>query len=102
MEVCHVPCSALAPARRARCLGPRSHRGALRGWAMLEQTFPSREALRRLPVGVADVAVFLGALALLYLLARVGAGAIVRFVPPQIVPGVSLDPANLPYYAARS
>jgi NitT/TauT family transport system permease protein len=69
---------------------------------MLEQTFPSREALRRLPAGLADVAVFLGALALLYLLARVGAGTVVRFAPPRVVPGVSLDPANLPYYAARS
>ncbi len=69
---------------------------------MLEQTFPSREALRRLPAGLADVAVILGTLALLYLLARVGAGTIVRFAPPRIVPGVSLDPANLPYYAARS
>ncbi len=69
---------------------------------MLEQTFPSREALRRLPVGLADVAVFLGALALLYLLARIGAGTVVPFVPPHVVPGVSLDPAYLPYYAARS
>ena len=69
---------------------------------MLEWTFPSRAARRRLPVDLADVAVFLGALALLYLLARIGAGTVVPFVPPHIVPGVSLDPANLPYYAARS
>jgi NitT/TauT family transport system permease protein len=69
---------------------------------MLEQTYPSRETLRRLPAGLADVAVLLGTLALLYLLARVGAGTVVPFVPPRIVPGISLDPANLPYYTARS
>ncbi len=67
-----------------------------------DRTFPSRDALRRLPVGLADVTVFLGVMALLYLLARVGAGTVVRFAPPHITPGVSLDPRNLPYYAARS
>jgi len=69
---------------------------------MHDRTFPSRDALRRLPVGLADVTVFLGVMALLYLLARVGAGTVVRFAPPHITPGVSLDPRNLPYYAARS
>jgi len=69
---------------------------------MPDRTFPSRDALRRLPVGLADVTVFLGVMALLYLLARVGAGTVVRFAPPHITPGVSLDPRNLPYYAARS
>ena len=32
---------------------------------MRDQTFPSRDALRRLPVGLADVTVFLGVMALL-------------------------------------
>ncbi len=51
---------------------------------------------------LADVAVILGTLALLYIIARVGAGALESFRPPQQVPSVSLDPVNLPYYAARS
>jgi NitT/TauT family transport system permease protein len=51
---------------------------------------------------LADLAVLLGTFALLYVAARVGAGFLVHFQPPQNVPVVSLDPANLPYYAARS
>ncbi|MBD2089825.1 ABC transporter permease subunit [Microcoleus sp. FACHB-1515] len=66
------------------------------------KTFPSSEALRRLPFGWADVAVILGTLVLLALIARVGAGTLVSFQPPDVVPGVSTDPRNLPYYAARS
>lgn len=72
---------------------------------MFRQTFPTREAfrpLRRFPFGLTDIAVMLGALALLYLIARVGAGALTRFAPPDVVPGVSLDTRNLPYYGARS
>lgn len=69
---------------------------------MLRQTFPSREALRRLPFGLADVAVILGTLVLLALIARVGAGTLVSFVPPGVMPGINLDPRNLPYYAGRS
>lgn len=63
---------------------------------------PSREALRQIPFGLADIAVIFGTLALITLVARVGAGALVHFVPPGTVPSVSLDPVNLPYYAARS
>ena len=44
----------------------------------------------------------LGTLFLLALIARVGAGTLVSFVPPDIVPDVSLDPRLLPYYAGRS
>ncbi len=64
---------------------------------------PAPGSLRR-PVGfgLADVAVILGALLLLALIARVGAGAFVGFTPPRNVPAISLDPHNLPYYAARS
>jgi NitT/TauT family transport system permease protein len=51
---------------------------------------------------LADLAVGLGALAVLYLVARVGAQALVRFNPPDVIPSVSLDPRNLPNYAARS
>ena len=49
----------------------------------------------------ADVAVGLGTLTLLYV-ARVGAQSFVRFSPPDIIPSISLDPRNLPNYAARS
>ncbi len=69
---------------------------------MLKRTFPSPESLRRLPFGLADIAVILGTLVLLALIARVGAGTLVSFVPPNVVPGISLDPRNLPYYAGRS
>ena len=54
------------------------------------------------PFGLADIAVLLGLLGLLFLIVRVGTGALVRFQPPAVVPGVSLDPVHLPYYAARS
>ena len=50
----------------------------------------------------ADLAVGLGTLALLYVAARVGAESFVRFHPPDIIPQISLDPRNLPNYAARS
>ena len=65
------------------------------------KTFPSSEALRRLPIGLADIAVILGTLTLLTLIARVGAGTLVSFQPP-ISPVVDLNPYHLPYYAARS
>jgi len=66
------------------------------------KTFPSPEALRRFPFGLADVVVILGTLVLLALIARLGAGALVRFEPPDIVPAIDLNPRNLPYYAGRS
>ncbi|QDL11435.1 sulfonate ABC transporter permease [Brasilonema octagenarum UFV-E1] len=69
---------------------------------MLRRTFPSPEALRRFPFGLADIALIFGTLVLLGLIARVGAGTLVSFVPPDVVPDVSLNPVHLPYYAARS
>lgn len=69
---------------------------------MQRTTFPSREALQRLPFGLADIAVILGTMALLALIARVGAGMFVHFTPPGDLPAIDLHPANLPYYAARS
>lgn len=66
------------------------------------KTFPSPEALRRFPFGMADLAVMLGMFMLLALVARLGAGALVSFDPPQVVPNVDLAPGNLPYYAGRS
>lgn len=66
------------------------------------KTFPSPEALRRLPFGLADLAVMLGLLILLAGLARIGAEALVRFQPPDIVPSIDLGVRHLPGYAARS
>ncbi len=51
---------------------------------------------------LADAAIGLGVLALLYAVSRVGAQSFVRFNPPEIIPAVNLDPRNLPNYAARS
>ena len=74
---------------------------------LLRHPFAPRDAARavtphRLPALLADVVVLLATLALFTLIARVGADAFVRFVPPYEVPTVSLDPRFLPYYAARS
>ena len=70
---------------------------------MMQRMIPAPGSLRRLTgFGLADAAVILGALVLLALVARVGAGAFVAFLPPRDVPAISLDPRNLPYYAARS
>jgi NitT/TauT family transport system permease protein len=49
-----------------------------------------------------DLAVTLGTLLLLYVVARVGAESLVRFNPPHYVPVISLNPTSLPNYAARS
>ena len=74
---------------------------------LLRHPFAPRDVERagtpyRIPSFLADAAVLLGTLALFALIARVGAGAFVRFVPPHEVPTVSLEPRYLPYYAARS
>ena len=61
-----------------------------------------RNAEERPALGLADLAVGLGTLALLYLAARVGSESLIQFHPPDIIPSVSLDPRNLPNYAARS
>ncbi len=66
------------------------------------KTFPTPEALRRVPFSAADAAVMLGTLVLLAAIARVGGDAFVQFEPPQIVPTVELDLRQLPYYAGRS
>jgi NitT/TauT family transport system permease protein len=63
---------------------------------------PSPGSLRRLSFGLSDVAVILGMLLVLAIVAKVGAGAFVAFTPPNHLPSVSLDPRNLPYYAGRS
>ena len=66
-------------------------------------TFPSRGALARPATSRArDRAVFLGAAALLWLIVRVGSTADVPWTIDHAPASVSTDPADLPYYAARS
>lgn len=66
------------------------------------RTFPTPEALKRFPFGLADLAVILGTIVLLALVSRLGADMMVRFAPPDLSPEIDLDPRNLPYYAGRS
>ena len=62
-------------------------------------TFPSRETLDRLRFRPLDVGVGVFVLLLIYIAVRVGAGA---RAPVHAAHAISLDPANLPYYAVRS
>ncbi len=62
-------------------------------------TFPSKETLDRLRFRPLDVAVGIFVILLIYVIVRVGAGAKAPIHNSQTI---SLDPANLPYYAARS
>ena len=57
--------------------------------------FSLRSKERRPALSLADVAVGLGVLTLLYGIARVGAQSLVRFNPPEVLPSVSLDPWSL-------
>ena len=70
---------------------------------MSVNTFSSRAALLR-PTGsrFADVAVFAGAAVLLWLVVRVASGTTVPWTVDTAPSSVSTDPANLPYYTARS
>ncbi len=70
-------------------------------YPMIRLPFFQRYALRR-PAAIADVALLLGTFALLYGIAKVGSGFFVGFRPPHEMPSINLDPAMLPYYAARS
>lgn len=63
---------------------------------------PPKYALPKSPIGLADCAFLLGLFLTFYVVAKVGAGFFVSFRPPNVLPAVSLDPANLPYYAVRS
>ncbi|MGO9222496.1 ABC transporter permease subunit, partial [Mycobacterium sp.] len=69
----------------------------------LVSTYPTRGvAARPARNWAADVAVFVGAAVLLWLLVRVGRGAAVPWTVPNAPSSVSTDPSQLPYYAARS
>jgi NitT/TauT family transport system permease protein len=69
------------------------------GAVAVTPTFPSRETLDRLRFKPLDVIVGAGVLLLIYAAVRVGAGA---RAPAHASTTISLSPANLPYYAARS
>jgi NitT/TauT family transport system permease protein len=68
----------------------------------LLRTFPTRGALARPGRGAADVLVFLGAAALLWLVVRLAHGTTVPWNEATAPSTVSTDPAELPYYAGRS
>ncbi len=63
---------------------------------------PPKYALPKSPIGLADAALLFGLFLTFYIVAKVGSGFFVAFRPPNTLPSVSLDPANLPYYAIRS
>ncbi len=69
---------------------------------MFDRLFFPPVTSRRYPSLIADILIILGTLGFLALVARVGAGALTSFRPPEVVPHISLDPANLPYYAGRT
>jgi len=69
------------------------------GLVAVTPTFPSRETLDRLRFRPLDAFVGIAVLLLIYAAVRVGAGARAPLHPSSTI---SLDPANLPYYAARS
>jgi NitT/TauT family transport system permease protein len=64
--------------------------------------FSPQADIRRPALGLPDLVVGLGVLATLYAVAHVGSQSLVKFVPPDVIPSVSLNPRNLPNYAARS
>src|ERR1700742_1980460 len=67
------------------------------------RTFPAQGALVRPARNwVADAVVFVGAATLLWLVVRLASSANVPWTVEHAPSTVSTDPANLPYYAARS
>ncbi|MFI9383182.1 ABC transporter permease [Kutzneria sp. NPDC052558] len=68
----------------------------------LLRTFPSREALARPRQGLIDLAVLIGAAALVWTVVRLWHGVTVPFDQATAPSTVSTDPSELPYYAARS
>lgn len=74
---------------------------SLKDWRS-SSLFSPQADVKRPTFGLADVAVGLGILVLLYVVARAGSQSLVKFNPPDVIPSVSLDPWNLPNYAARS
>jgi NitT/TauT family transport system permease protein len=60
---------------------------------------PSKYALPKSPIGLADAALLFGLFLTFYTITKVGSGFFVPMKPP---PTVDLDPRHLPYYAIRS
>jgi NitT/TauT family transport system permease protein len=67
----------------------------------VRRPFPTRGVLRRPPIRPIDLVVGAGIVGLLYGAVRL-AGSMNAAFPTHSVTNVSSDPANLPYYAARS
>ena len=66
-------------------------------------TFPSRGvALRSARSRAADLAVFVGAAVILWLVVRIGGGMAAPWTVAGAPSSISTDPFQLPYYAARS
>ena len=65
-------------------------------------TFPSRGVWRRHNLRLVDLVVFAALLALLYGLLRLAPALNAPFLPKGPSHPLSTNPANLPYYAARS
>ncbi len=63
---------------------------------------PSKSTLQKSPIALADIALLSGLFLTLYAIAKIGSGFFVAFRPPNVLPSISLDATNLPYYAARS
>lgn len=68
----------------------------------MSTTYPTRGVLDRPRSRWADIAVFLGAAVLIWLAVRVSAGMNVPFDSTSAPSSIDTDPAELPYYAARS
>ncbi|KAA2252702.1 ABC transporter permease subunit [Solihabitans fulvus] len=66
------------------------------------RSFPSAEALRRPRQSLVDVAVVAGAATLLWGLVQLSRGVTAPFDSAAPAAAISTDPADLPYYAARS
>src|ERR1700758_1350813 len=80
-----------------------AHRGSRYTRMTLIRTFPSGGVLARPARNrAADVIVFVGGAALLWLIVRVAHGTTVPWTVENAPSTVSTDPAELPYYAARS
>jgi NitT/TauT family transport system permease protein len=85
--------------RRAGARLPHIRPTCMIGVVAVTPTFPSRETLDRLRFRPLDVIVGVVVVLLIYAAVRVGAGA---RAPAHHAATISLDPSNLPYYAARS
>jgi len=66
------------------------------------RTYAPRDTLHQRPFSLIDLALLLGVISLIVLVLAVARGTLEVFQPPDVLPTISLDPINLPYYLARS